>query len=82
MEQDTPSSVVISSLICQLLEANTSILDQSRYQELSRKFVMGDLLNIFPEVYILLDRVDRIKGDADLFMDPLLGFDETFKMQS
>ena len=88
MEQDTSSSVVISSLIYQLLKANTSILDQSRYQEFSRKFsdpawcagqsqhlfaVMGDLLNLFTEVYILLDRVDRIKGDADRFMDPLLG---------
>ena len=70
------------------LEVNPSILDQSRYQEFSRKFldpawragqpqflfaVMGDLLNIFPEVYILLYRVDRIKGDADRFLDPLLG---------
>lgn len=88
MEKDTPSSVVISSLIYQLLEANTTILDQSKYEELSRKFldprwragqsqflfaVMGDLLNIFSEVYILLDRVDRIKGDADRFLDPLLG---------
>lgn len=34
--------------------------------------VLGELLDSFPEVYILLDRVDRIKGDADRFLDPMV----------
>lgn len=87
MEQDTPSHIVVSSLVYQLLEARPSVVrDQPRYQDLSRKFsdptwhanqpripfaVLGELLDSFPEVYILLDRIDRIKGDADRFLDPL-----------
>lgn len=86
MEQDTQAEVVLSSLIYQLLQAKATILrDQPRYHELNRKFsdpkwrtipsrmpfaVLGDLLDGFPEVYILLDRIDRIKGQADRFLDP------------
>ncbi len=87
MESDTQAQAVLSSLVYQLLQAKAMILrDQPRYQELYRRFsdpmwrafplkmpfiVLGELLNEFPEVYMLLDRVDRIKGQADRFLDPL-----------
>jgi len=92
MEQDIAAHVVISSLVYQLLIAKSLILrSQPRFEELRRKFadpswcassakvafaVLGELLDMFPEVYILLDRIDRIKGDADRFMDPLVNLVE------
>ena len=88
MDKDTPIHAVISSLVYQLLEAKKSVLqDRSRFQELKQNFsdsqwqanrpelpfaILHELLNAFQEVYILLDRVDRIKGDADRFMKHLL----------
>ena len=88
MEQDTPVYPVLSSLVYQVLDARSAILrDQQRFKELRGKFsdrswransakaaftVFSELLESFPKVYILLDRVDRIKGDPDSFMDPLV----------
>ena len=88
MEKDVPAYAVLSSLISQLLEANASILrDDTRYQKLSRTFcdpawrahqpkmpfaVLQELLNLSPEMYILLDRVDRIRGEAYGFMYSLV----------
>ena len=88
MEKDVPAYAVLSSLISQLLEANTSILrDDTRYQKLSRSFsdpawrthqpkmpfaVLQELLNLSPDMYILLDRVDRIRGEAHGFMNSLV----------
>lgn len=87
MEKDTPAYVVISSLIYQLLDSQASMLrDEAHYQKLSRMLsdpgwrtirpqiafdVLAGLLGLFPKVYVLLDRVDRIKGDADYLMDML-----------
>lgn len=86
-EPDTQAQVVLSSLVYQLLQAEATILrDQPRYHELNRRFadpkwrttspqkpfaVLAELLNGFSQVYILLDRIDRIKGQADRFLDPL-----------
>lgn len=88
MEKDTPLHVVLSSLIYQLLEAKASILqDRPRFEELKQKFsdpkwrantatlpfaILKELLTMFEEVYIMLDRIDRIKGDADRFINPLV----------
>lgn len=88
MEKDTPIHVVLSSLIYQLLAAKIAILqDRPRYQELKQKFsdpkwrantatlpfaILKELLTMFEEVYIMLDRVDRIRGDADRFIEPLV----------
>ncbi|KAL8948420.1 MAG: hypothetical protein Q9222_005398 [Ikaeria aurantiellina] len=86
MEKDTQLHTVISSLIYQLVEAKASILrDERRHQELGRKIidrgwtasnagkafeVLGELLAEFGSVHILVDRIDRIKGDADAFFEP------------
>ena len=88
MEKDVPAYAVLSSLISQLLEANASILrDDIRYQKLSRTFcdpawrahlpkmpfaVLQELLNLSPDMYILLDRVDRIRGEAYGFMNSMV----------
>ena len=88
MEKDVPAYAVLSSLISQLLEANASILrDDIQYQELSRIFsdpawrthqpkipfaILQELLLFFPDIYILLDRVDRIRGEAYGFMNSLV----------
>ena len=88
MESDTRAHTVLSDLVYQLLDAKTSILrDQPRSEALMRKFsdaawcadipeaafdVLIELLKPFPEAYIFLDRVDRIKGDPDRFIDPLV----------
>ena len=88
MEKDVPAYAVLSSLISQLLEANASILrDDTRYQTLTRTFsdpawrnhqpkmpfaVLQELLNLSPDTYILLDRVDRIRGEAHGFMNSLV----------
>ncbi|KAI4142990.1 MAG: hypothetical protein L6R39_004752 [Caloplaca ligustica] len=88
MEQDTPLQVIFSSLIYQFLEANPSVLHEtSMYQELCSKFsdaeqnaspaqtaldVLKKLLDMLPETYLLLDRVDRIKGKASSFMGLLV----------
>ena len=88
MEKDVPAYAVLSSLISQLLEENTSILrDDTRYQKLTRSFsdpawrahqpkmpftVLQELLNLSPDTYILLDRVDRIRGEAHAFMNSLV----------
>ena len=87
MEKDVPAHVVLSGLILQLLDAKTSILrDEVRYQTLSHSFsdeawraarselpfaVLLELLNLFPEVHIMLDRVDRIKGSSYSFLNSL-----------
>ena len=78
----------LSHLISQLLEANVSILrDDTRYRDLSRTFcdpawranharlpftVLQELLNLTPNMHILLDRVDRVRGDAYAFMHSLV----------
>ena len=88
MEKDVPAHAVLSSLISQLLGAKASILrDDSRYHELSRNFsdpawrihqsgmpfaVLHEILCLFPDVDIVLDRADRIRGDADNFMNSLV----------
>ena len=88
MDQDIPAHVVISSIIYQLLEANVSLLrNQSRYQAFSKKIsdpawcataptlpfaVLGELLSENSNACILLDRIDRIKGDPDRFMESLV----------
>ena len=88
MERDVPAHAVLSNLIYQLLEANVSILrDDTRYQDLRRTFcdpawrtnharlpftVLQELLNLSPNVHILLDRVDRVQGDAYALMDSLV----------
>ena len=87
MESDTPVYVVLSSLIFQILEARTAILqDSSQYQELLTKVsdpawqassaqtafeVLHNLMCSFPEVYLFLDRIDRIKGNASRFLESL-----------
>ena len=87
MESDTPVYIVLSSLIFQVLEAQTAVLrDGSWYQELLSKVsdptwqassaqsafeVLQQLLNSLPEVYLLLDRIDRIKGNASRFLESL-----------
>ena len=87
MESDTPVYVVLSSLIFQILEARTAMLqDSSQYQELLSKTsgpawqassaqtafeVLHNLLSSFPEVYLFLDRIDRIKGNARRFLESL-----------
>ena len=87
MEPDTPPYVVLSSLIFQILEARTTILhDSSQYQELLSKVsdpawqasspqsafdVLNKLLGSLPEVYLFLDRIDRIKGSASRFLESL-----------
>ena len=88
MEQDTRIHFVLLSLVYQVLDARSSILrDQQRFGELRRKFsdrswransakeaftVLSELVEPFLNVYIILDRVDRIKGDPDIFIDPLV----------
>ena len=88
MKQDAPAHTVVSSLVYQLLCAKSAILrDQSRFDSLQQKFAepswragspkaafaaLGELLEIFPEVHILLDRIDLIKGDPDRFVDPIV----------
>lgn len=88
MEPDTPVQVVLSSLIYQVLVANPSVLhDVSLYQELCLKFsdseqhaslaqtaldVLKSLLDRLPQAYLLLDRVDRIKGNMRSFMNLLV----------
>ena len=88
MEKDLPRYAVLSSLISQLLEINASILrDDTRYQKLIRTFsdpvwrthqpkvpfvVLQELLNLSPDMYILLDRVDRIRGNAHDFLNSLV----------
>lgn len=88
MEKKVPVDSVLSNLISQLLDAKVSILrDEVRYQELRRRVtdpawraaqptmpfaVLRELLDMFPEVDILLDRVDRIKGDGHGFMNSLV----------
>lgn len=87
MELDTPVYVVLSSLIFQILKAQTVVLqDTSQYQELLSKVsdpawqassaqtafeVLHQLLSSLPEVYIFLDRIDRIKGNASRFLESL-----------
>ena len=88
MESDTPVHVVLSSLIFQVLEAQTAVLlrDGSRYQKMLSKIsdpawqassaqsafeVLQRLLDSVPEVYLLLDRIDRIKGNASRFLESL-----------
>ncbi len=88
MEKDVPAHAVLSNLVSQLLDANVSILrDDTRYQDLSRAFcdpawrtnnarlpftVLQELLNLSPNMHILLDRVDRIQGDSYAFMNSLV----------
>ena len=88
MEKDVPVYAVLSSLISQLLQANASVLrDDTRYQKLSRCFgdpawrshqpempfvVLKELLNLSPDIYILLDRVDRIREEAYGLMHSLV----------
>ena len=88
MSPDTPAHAVLSSLVYQMLQTHSSVLrDHVRFEDLRRRFaeptwrspspkaafaVLGDLLEMSPEVYILLDRVDKIKGEPDRFMDPLI----------
>lgn len=99
MEKDVPAHTVLSSLISQLLDATLDaririLRDETRYQELKRKFsdptwratspevpfaVLQELLDLFPDVHILLDRVDRIRGDAYRFMDSLVSLIKTSK---
>ena len=87
MESDTPVYVVLSSLIFQILKAQTVVLqDPSHYQELMSKVsdpawqassaqsafeVLHQLLSSLPEIYIFLDRIDRIKGNASRFLESL-----------
>ena len=87
MEADTPVYVVLSSLIFQILQTQTAVLrDGSQYQELFSKVsnpawqassaqsafeVLRQLLSSLPEVYLLLDRIDRIKGSASRFLESL-----------
>ena len=88
MEKDVPVHIVLSSLISQLLGAKASILrDDSRYYELSIEFsnpawrnhqsgipfaVLHEILCLFPDVDIVLDRADRIRGDANKFINSLV----------
>ena len=88
MDKDTPLHVVLSSLIYQMLDAESPILrDQLRFEKLKQQVsdpawrsgspklafaVLGELLDIVSEVYIFLDRIDRIKGPPDRFMEPLV----------
>lgn len=88
MEKQISAHSVLSNLITQLLDAKASILrDEARYQDLHRKItdpawrgaqptmpfaVLQELLDMFPEVNIFLDRVDRIKGDGHGFMNSLV----------
>ncbi|KAL8834561.1 MAG: hypothetical protein Q9170_003689 [Blastenia crenularia] len=88
MEPDTPLQDVLSSIIYQVLAARPSmLLDVSLYQELmsqssdpnwhsiSPEIILDSLiklLDFFPEVYLLIDRVDRIKGSAQSFTQPLV----------
>ncbi|MCJ1383605.1 hypothetical protein MMC17_006719 [Xylographa soralifera] len=88
MEEDVPAQTVLSSIIYQLLEAKVTILrDQSRYQALSARIsdaawrasdlkaqfaVLHELLNDERNVYILIDRVDRIKGQPDRWVQPFV----------
>lgn len=87
MEKDTPVNFVLSSVMYQLLEAKASILHyRPNFEDLKQKFsdpkwrgnttslfaTLEKLLAMFEEVYIMLDRVDRIRGDADRFMEPFV----------
>ncbi|MCJ1437026.1 hypothetical protein MMC27_006411 [Xylographa pallens] len=88
MEEDVPAQNVLSSIIYQLLETRMTILrDQSRYQALSDRIsdaawrapdlkapfaVLHELLNDKRKVYILLDRVDRIKGRPERWLQPFV----------
>ncbi|KAL8791721.1 MAG: hypothetical protein Q9195_005658 [Heterodermia aff. obscurata] len=87
MESDTPFHLVLSSLIFQILEAQPAVLrDGSQYHELLTKVsdpawqanypqsafeVLRQLLSSLPEVYLFLDRIDRIKGSASRFLESL-----------
>lgn len=87
MEKDVPAHGVLSNLISQLLDAKASILrDEARYQELRRTItdpawraaqlkmpfvLLHELLDEFLDVDIVLDRVDRIRGDAHGFMSSI-----------
>lgn len=95
MENDTPVHVVLSSLVYQMLEAKPSFLrNQPRFEDLKRQFddptwrssspkaafaVLDELLEPYKQVYILLDRIDRIKGQPDRLMDPLVNLVKTSK---
>ena len=88
MEKDVSAHAVLSILISQLLETNASILrNDTRYHNYSRAFsdpawltkqakmpfaILQELLDLSSDMYILLDRVDRIGGDAYDFMNSLV----------
>ena len=88
MEEDVPAQTVLSSIIYQLLQARMTILrDQSRYQALSDRIsdvtwrapdlkapfaVLHELLNDERDVFIILDRVDHIKGQSYHWMQPFV----------
>ena len=88
MEEDVPAQNVLSSMIYQLLETKMTILhDQSRYQAFNDRIsaaawgasdlkapfaVLHELMNNERKVCILLDRVDRIKGQPDRWMQPFV----------
>ena len=81
-------SSLISQLLDSVSEAKLSLLrDETQYQGLKRKLsdlawgasppkvpfaVLRQLLDLFPEVYIALDRIDRIRGDPYTFMSSLV----------
>lgn len=87
MESDTPVYIVLSSLIFQILETQTAVLrDGTLYQELLSKVtdpawqasaaqsafeVLHRLLSSLSEVYLFVDRIDRIKGSASRFLESL-----------
>ena len=87
MEPDTPAHAVMSNIIYQLIAAKPTILrNQSRYQEIYESVsdpgwrvsrpkmafaLLAELLSEYTGMFILLDRIDRIKGDLDQFMDSL-----------
>ncbi|KAG7005473.1 hypothetical protein G7Y79_00019g046530 [Physcia stellaris] len=69
MEEDTPVHAVISSL--EIISKSSS----PQWQESSSNDawkVFQVLLGLVPEVYILLDRVDRIRGSAHRFLSSLV----------
>ena len=91
----TVLSSLIAQLLDAVLDARVRILrDETGYQELKRKFsdpswratspevpfaVLHELLDLFPAVHILLDRVDRIRGDVYQFMNSLVSLIKTSK---
>ena len=80
-------SGLISQLLDAVLTAKLPLLRaESRSLDLQARFsdpawrahapripfaVLHELLDLFPAVHILVDRVDRIRGDAEAFMRPL-----------